>query len=114
MCMATLRIPRWLSILVVVAFFGAAIVQFMPAAVAATGDMTMIHHGQGDKAMPCKAASPVCTASAGCMVMVSLTAPNVPALIELAWPSSVAFRLADDTASGRSIAPDLGPPILLT
>jgi len=124
-CRATylMRMPvrllrRFLSVLLVVAYFSATILTVVPAALAAparTADGTMAGmmmkaDGMGDKMpTPCKM-TPGCVTENGCIFMVSLLAPDLPVATPIVW-STIRYSMAAEFLDGRSTKPLLGPPI---
>jgi hypothetical protein len=102
---------RILMILLVGAFFGATTLEVFPGASAASAEMTMPDQDNGDgNPVPCKAVTLNCLSDLGCIFMLSLPAPQLTIATDLAW-SPVVYGLPSNAAAGRSIAPDLGPPI---
>jgi hypothetical protein len=98
-------------ILLVGAFFGATTLQVSLRVSAAGTRMTMVDQDNGDgNPMPCKGVTLNCLSELGCIFMLSLPAPQLTMATDLAW-SPVVYGLPSNAAAGRSIAPDLGPPI---
>jgi hypothetical protein len=109
--MSVSPLRRILMILLVGAFLGATTLQVFPSASAASAEMTMVDQGNGDgNPMPCKGIALNCLSDLGCIFMVSLPAPQPTIATDLAW-SSVVYGSPSNATVGRSIAPDLGPPI---
>ena len=102
---------RALMILLAGAFLAATILQISLSASAAGSDATMVEHDRGDgNATPCKGIPFNCLSDLGCIFMISLPAPQLAISTDLAW-SSVVYGVPPVAAGGRSIKPDLGPPI---
>ena len=109
---------RFLALLIVTAYVGAAVLQVAPT-YAANADMSsaamngMMHEqdSPGDK-MPCKGMLPGCVTDLGCIFLVSLLAPDLTLVTVTAW-SSVIYPGLDQPLRGRTIKPALGPPISL-
>ena len=102
---------RILMILLAGAFFGAATLQVSLSLSAAHTEMAMVDQNGGDgNPMPCKGITLNCLSDLGCIFMISLPAPQLTIATDPAW-SAVVYGLPSNAAAGRSIAPDLGPPI---
>jgi hypothetical protein len=103
---------RALMILFAGAFLAATILQSsLAASAAAASDAAMVGHDRGDgDAMPCKTIPVNCLSGLGCIFMISLPAPQLTISADLAW-SSVVYGARPVAPGGRSIKPDLGPPI---
>jgi hypothetical protein len=76
-------------------------------------DMSMTHMGmsKGDRLAPCKSMTPTCTDSMGCLTGVVL--PTTPH--SAATPSTrgiLSYTFFDVALTGRTIRPELFPPIL--
>lgn len=109
--MSVRLLRRILMILLAGAFFGATTLQVSFSASAAGADMIMVDQDNGDgNPMPCKGIAINCLSDLGCIFMISLPAPQLTMATDLAW-SSVVYGLPSNAAAGRSIEPDLGPPI---
>ena len=112
---------RILTIFIVTAYVGAAMLQVTPSFAANMNHAAMSHthmggmmheqDGQGDK-MPCKGMLPGCVTDLGCIFLVSVPAPYLTLVTMTAW-SSVIYTGSSESLRGRSIKPALGPPISL-
>lgn len=60
--------------------------------------------------MPCKGMIPVCNDSIGCAVVVDLPAPVRAAPVAVHW-TVVVWSAAPSTLAGRTLEPELTPPI---
>ena len=105
-----------LTLLIVTAYIGAAMLQAAPSHAANAGMSHaamggMMHHQDhpGDKT-PCKGMLPGCIGDLGCIFLVSLPAPDLTLVGVTAW-SSVSYDNALQGLHGRTIKPALGPPI---
>jgi hypothetical protein len=102
-----------LVLLIVTAYIGATMLPAAPSFAASThaamdgmmNDQTSPH----DK-MRCKGTLPGCITDLGCIVLVSLPAPDLAFATVAAW-SSVTYDNALHGLHGRTIKPALGPPI---
>ena len=102
---------RILVILLVGAFLGATTLQASLSVSAVDTEMTMVDQDGGNgNPMPCKGITLNCLSDLGCIFMISLPAPQLTIASDLAW-SPVVYGSPSNAAAGRSIAPDLGPPI---
>jgi hypothetical protein len=61
--------------------------------------------------MPCKGMIPVCADSLGCAVVVDLPAPPSAEFVAVNWVQ-VVWAAAGTTLAGRTVPPELFPPIL--
>ncbi|SRR6266702_8301680 len=106
------RLLRRISMLLLVgAFVSATILQVPLSASAAGTEMTMPDRDGGNgNSMPCKSGAFDCQSDLGCIFLISLPAPQSAIAAILAW-SSVVYDLPSSAVAGRSIEPDLGPPI---
>jgi hypothetical protein len=101
-----------LTIFVVIAYLGAAMLAAAPIANAAPVPMNGMMHeqgGMGDK-MPCQGSLPGCTTEIGCVFLVSVPPPQLTLATMIVW-SSVRYSVSPEFLDGRSIKPALGPPI---
>ncbi len=112
---------QFLSLLIVTAYLGAAMVQLAPGIEAATaapmqsGMAMPAPDGTGDP-MPChqgKGMVPGCMTDLGCVFLVSLPAMPVLSLVSRFVWSQVNYGDTAEALHGRSIKPALGPPISL-
>jgi hypothetical protein len=113
---------RILTLFVVTAYIGAAMLQVTPSYAASVGanhaamsnSMSGMMHDQnhpGDKT-PCKGMLLGCIGDLGCIFLVSLPAADLTLVTVTDW-SSVSYNNAPEGTSGRTIKPALGPPIPL-
>lgn len=65
--------------------------------------------GDTDKPMPCHDSTPACMKRICCLV--STTLPAAPPSVALPVPSGVHYPLAASLDGGRSVKPELFPPI---
>ncbi len=112
--LAVLR--RIIAVLILTAYASAALVQHVPFAHAMPGDMSgMAQHQEAPtKPMPCKHTPQPCIADLGCVFLISLPAISDPRLLTLSAWASVEYPMTQNSLSGRSVKPALGPPISLT
>lgn len=61
--------------------------------------------------VPCKDMTPACFGSMGCMSMIGLPAPLLSAATSFEW-SAISYPMFEVALAGRTIAPELFPPIL--
>ncbi len=109
--MSARLLRRALVILLAGAFVAATVLQISLSASAAGSDTTKVEHDRGDgNSMPCEGIPFNCLSDLGCIFLVSLPAPQLTISTGLAW-SPVVYAMPSDAARGRSIKPDLGPPI---
>lgn len=109
---------RILALLIVTAYVGATMLQVAPVYAANShingSPMAGVMHepdGQTDK-MPCKGMLPNCMTDIGCILLVTMRAPDLDLFTRTSW-SSVIYDNAPDALRGRTIKPALGPPIFL-
>lgn len=94
------------------AFLAAGILQATPSAQATAPAMTMnMGQDSGDAPMPCKDKMPGCMMDLGCVLILGVPAVPVAATrADVQW-LRVTYLTVSLSASGRAIAPDIGPPI---
>lgn len=64
----------------------------------------------GNGPTPCKSSLPNCFSSIGCIFMVALPPAHIPTGSPIPW-SAVVYASLDALLAGKSLEPDLGPPI---
>lgn len=114
------RLRRLFAILFAAVFFGASMLQVVPAAampmsadIPMAADMPMAaHDGNPDSApMPCKGMTPACMTDIGCVFMIGVSVPVSRAVVQLSWFPVTYQRSQVAIAGGGIRAPDLRPPI---
>ena len=96
--------------LIVSAYLSATVLPVAPIANAAPANMShgMMHEPGGK--MPCKGTVSGCVTEFGCILMVSLPAPELTVSAVVGW-SPVSYVITGEFLRGRSTKPALGPPI---
>jgi hypothetical protein len=116
-------LKRLSIILLAFALVASVTMQLMPHAWAAPAeagaavpcemmDMQADHGAAGAPEMPCKGKIPVCDDSIGCAVFVDLPVPARAAPVEVHW-TSVVWTASQSTLFGRTVEPELTPPIAI-
>jgi hypothetical protein len=114
---------RVVTIFIVTAYLGAAVLQVTPSYAASVGmNHAAMRHAQMSGMMqdkdhpsdetPCKGMLPGCIGDLGCILLVSLPGADLTLVTVTDW-SSVSYNNAPEGTSGRTIKPALGPPIPL-
>lgn len=101
------------AVLLVAALFGVGMGQAVPAFAMTGPDMTMAADSGSStdgESSPCKGTVSGCMTDLGCIFLIGLPAPHQPIATRRAW-ASVSYWSTADRATGRALAPDLGPPI---
>jgi hypothetical protein len=111
--MATV-LRRMAALLILTAYVGAVMVQFLPLAHAMAGNMSsgIAHHQDAphDK-IPCKGTVSPCISDLGCVFLMGLATTPDPTLLTLTALSAVQYPGSPDALHGRSVQPAIGPPI---
>lgn len=114
--MSLRRARHLFSVLIAIAFIGAATLQAL-AAVAIPVDAGMVMATPDDATdsapVPCKGMTRACMVDLGCVLMVGVPAPASPIAVRLAWLPVSYQPPANTDADGNIRAPDLRPPIRL-
>jgi hypothetical protein len=114
-------LKRLSIILLAFALVASVTMQLMPRAWAAPGeagaavpcemmDMQADSGAAGTPEMPCKGKIPVCNDSIGCAVFVDLPSPPRAAPVDVHW-TSVVWTAFQSALFGRTVEPELSPPI---
>lgn len=103
---------RWLVVALVSAFVGMSMLPAISQALATDSPMTMTDCEGCPDEMPCDGSEAPCLANFGCVVL-STYLPTESSVARLAYRSASVHAAAVAPLHGRSIAPNLEPPILL-
>ena len=100
---------RVIALIILTAYVGAVMVQFVPLAHAMAG---IAHHQDAptDK-IPCKGTVSPCISDLGCVFLMGLATTPDPTLLTLTAWSAVQYPGSPDALQGRSVKPAIGPPI---
>ena len=103
-------LKRFVIVVLSLAFLTGVTAQSLFAASIKPAQAGAMARDGGDAQNPCKGATPLCTDHAGCVLMTALTmTPGLaPVLVEWDGIEYGEFTVAFD---GRSVAPELSPPI---
>jgi hypothetical protein len=111
--MSSPLLRRIFALLFSVALIGALPTQVVPViAVGGGSSMTMMatDTGSDTNGSPCKGMTADCMTDLGCIFAVGLPAPQAIVATRFAW-SPVTYWASANHSTGRTLAPDLGPPI---
>jgi hypothetical protein len=110
--MATIP-ERLLTICLALAFFVSATVQVLPSsmAIGESGVRADMAGGCDRPQPPCTGHLPNCIDHLGCLTVSALPASPVSVAVAFEW-TSLDYDLAPTALSGRSVKPELSPPIL--
>jgi hypothetical protein len=100
------RNKGWLALLLVAVLLGASIVQIFPS-----GCANMVMTGATGKSAPCHDSMPSCLLAGGCVAVPVFSADATGGPLLLSSPRYETYVLASNQLTGRSIAPDIRPPI---